>query len=97
MDERPLKAPNLKSSSLYFYIEETMEVQAQAQEDNVIEVRIQVHNVVAGDVLPKRKEAHLPPYICLLKVNGNNTNLSIKRYPLASWISTSTFAFLITS
>jgi len=52
MDESISKAPHLKSSSTYPHIEEIVEVQTQAQIDDVMEIQVHVRKVEAMKILP---------------------------------------------
>ena len=51
MDESSLKAPNLESTSLDIHVEETMEVQTQAQVNDIMKFQVCVYKVEAMEVL----------------------------------------------
>ena len=83
-DGSTYKASNPGSTPLDPHIKETMEVQAQAQVDDFMEVQVHVPKIEAMKVPPMEIISSFSSYICLLKVNGNNPNLRMKIYPL--WV-----------
>lgn len=56
MDKSSYKAPNLEFTSLDPYIEETMEIQTQAQVDDVMETQFQVQKVEAMEALSSEEK-----------------------------------------
>ena len=81
-----------ESTSLGPHIKETIEVQTQGKLMMLWRSQFMPTKLRPWRLCRLKHEAHLAPCICLLKVNGNNPNLSIKRYSIVTSIMMSTFA-----
>ena len=72
-----LKASIQVYTSLTPPTEKTMEVQIQAQVNDIMEVQVHVHKVNGIKVLPLKVSSLLALRFCLLKVSGVNLRLGM--------------------